>query len=416
MQAVILAAGNSSRFYPFNSDVEHKSLVVMMGKTLLEHTLDALVAAGFTSVVIVVKPSSKIPDSIAPRSDIRVIYVTQDSALGMGNALLSAKKYLEKTFFLLGGYHMDIGDFAKDMQSMQREDNAVVLVKKDDVLDRYGLVTIEKGKVTNIVEKPEKTPKEGYRLIAIYLLTQEFLNVLEEIPTEEYHFEKALGDFAKKGFVNSLITEKETVTLKYTWDLLGIKDYMLSKLTVSHIAKSASVAEDVVLSGNVVIEESATIYEGVCIKGPAYIGKHAVVGNRAIIRGGVTVEEGSTVGSQMEVKNTIIMKNTSTHTGFIGDSVIGKNTKIAAGIVTANARLDRQPVQAMVKDTKINSGLRHLGVIVGDNDNIGIKVATMPGIIIGNTVVVGPSTTVMKNIEDNKKYYTKFQEIIEENK
>jgi bifunctional UDP-N-acetylglucosamine pyrophosphorylase/glucosamine-1-phosphate N-acetyltransferase len=248
----------------------------------------------------------------------------------------------------------------------------------------------------------------------MYRLSKDFIQTLEDTPTEEYHFEKALSHFAKKHSIVALKTENPTITLKYAWDLLAIKDYLLSNLPNSSISPKAFIAKDAVLSGNVMVEDDATIMEGVCIKGPAYIGKDVTIGNRAIVRGGVIVEENATIGSQLEIKNTVVMSNTTTHSGFIGDSIVGSDTKIAAGFITANARLDRQSVKTIVRGEKVDTGIRHFGTIVGNDNNIGIRVSTMPGVITGNHVIIGPSTTVMKNIPDKTKYYTRFQEVIEE--
>lgn len=414
MQAVILAAGKSSRFYPYNQNIEQKSLISMMGKTLLEHTIDALQKANITNIVIVVGKSSLIPQILSQKKEVTISYVELSEPLGMGAAILCAKDYLEESFFVTTPYHMDIGEFVKDIEGLKSDDTSVVLVKKDDVLDRYGNVSLKGNVVLDVVEKPTKLHETSYRLAAIYLLNKKFIQTLEKIPVESDQFEKALALDAKKGLVKALVTEKPTVSLKYAWDLLGIKDCVLKNITASSISPKASVAHDALLSNAVVVEEGATIMEGVIIKGPAYIGKNVLIGNRAILRNGVIVEEKSVIGSQMEIKNSFVMDHTTTHSGFIGDSIIGRETKIAAGMVTANARLDRQSVTSVVKGEKVNTGIRHLGVIIGDKCNIGIRVSTMPGVIIGNNVVVGPSTTVMKNIGDNTKYYTKFLETVEE--
>ena len=53
--------------------------------------------------------------------------------------------------------------------------------------------------------------------------------------------------------------------------------------------------------------------------------------------------------------------------------------------------------------------------MVGGGTRIGIKSSTMPGTIIGRNAVVGSETTVMNNINDNTKYYTKFQEVVVNN-
>jgi len=108
------------------------------------------------------------------------------------------------------------------------------------------------------------------------------------------------------------------------------------------------------------------------------------------------------------------MDHTTTHTGIIEDSIIGRNCKIAAGLLTANVRLDRKSVQSVIKGEKIDSKLSAFGMILGNNSQFGIRVSTMPGVVIGNNVIVGPETIVKENIEDNKKYYTKFESIVEE--
>ena len=106
------------------------------------------------------------------------------------------------------------------------------------------------------------------------------------------------------------------------------------------------------------------------------------------------------------------MENSKTHSGFIGDSVIGKNCRIAAGFHTANVRLDRETVKVTVIGQKIDTGLKSLGVMVGDETRIGLKSSAMPGVIVGRSVTIGSGTNIMGNVEDNTKYYTKFQEVV----
>lgn len=413
-QAVILAAGKSSRFYPYNTE-EHKSFVKVMGKPLIEHTILSLQKAGIEEVVIVVRPSSAIEAYLGngDRFGLSIKYVVQDEPLGMGDGLLRAKDILTDSFFLLSGYHMEFGEFKDAMEQKQQSDDCVVLVKRSEDMSQFGVVALEGDSVTSLTEKPH-IADSPYRLIAMYLLSKTFLSVLEQIPLAEYHFEDALAAYAQEGKVKAVVTDMPTISLKYAWHLFGVKDYLLSHILQSSISEKAEIAKDVVITGNVVIEEGARIMEGVVIKGPAYIGKNAVVGNRAILRNGVCVEESAVVGAGMEAKNTLFMDGATTHSGFIGDSLVGSKTKIAAYMCTANVRLDRQPVTAVVKGEKVNTGIKHLGAIIGNNANIGIRISTMPGVIIGNNTIIGPSTNVMKNVPDNTKYFTRFQEVVEE--
>ncbi|HEX8965054.1 MAG TPA: NDP-sugar synthase [Patescibacteria group bacterium] len=415
MQVVLLAAGNSSRFVPFNKGLAHKSLITIMGKTLLEHTLLSVKQAGITDVILVVNKEEAFKKHIGNGEalGIKITYVVLEEALGMGAALLKAEQYLQDSFFLMSAYHLEFNEFAKDMLSMQKKGNVVLLGKKDAHFTIYGFMQLSGEKVTSVVEKPETEIPHAVRIIGIYLLNKQFVQFLKTVPQEHYNFEKALDEFAKQQDVLAFETTKTTITLKYGWDLLTIKNYLLSHLT-SYTSDKAQIAKSAKITGNVYIEDGAKIMEDVTIKGPAYIGKNAFVGNNSVLRNGVILEEDAVAGSYLELKNVFMMQNATTHTGVIEDSVIGKNCKIAAGIITANVRLDRKEILATVKGEKINSGLTAFGIILGDNSQLGIRVSTMPGIVIGNNVLVGPNTTVMKNVEDNTKYFTKFQAVVEE--
>lgn len=414
MQAVILVAGKSQRFYPFTS-FAHKSMVIMAGKTLLEHTLESLKKSHITEVIIVVGKDSTIPQAIKHIPGIALKYVVQEKAEGMGHALLQAEKYLHETFFLLSGYHVDFADVYKEMlQKQTSQEKTILLAREDVVLDRYGVVEVENDSVVALTERPENTKEKGLRVIGIYLLNKTFIQMLKKIPVEQYHFEKALDTYAREGNVKFVLTSKPTITLKHSWDLLTTKDYILSK-TKPYVSKKASVAKSAILQGNIHVSDGVTILEGACIKGPCYLGKNVIVGNNAIIRGGVIAEENVVIGATMEVKNSHLMKNVTTHTGFIGDSIIGEHSRLAAGFCTANVRFDRGEISAKVKDVITRTYRTHVGAILGEYVDMGINVATMPGICVGNHVRVGPGTVVMVNVDDSMLLYTKFQTVIKKN-
>lgn len=417
MQAVILAAGQSSRFYPFHS-ATHKSLIKIMGKTLLEHTLLSLKRAGINDIVIVISPNSPIQELLQEGKElgIKITYVIQEETLGMGHALLQTEKHIKDDFFLLHAYHFEVDQFITEMTKQKKNKEDVVLLGKDlSGTDRYGYMTIENDRVTGIVEKPKEVINNALHLIGIYLLNNHFFKTLQDTPLSHYHFEEALDAYAKQGHVTFIKTDKKTITLKYAWDILDMKDYLLKQIK-HHISPKAQISEHAIISGTVVIEEGAKVFEGACIKGPCYIGKNVVVGNNALVRDGVVAEDNTVIGSYMEMKNTVMMQGATTHTGFVGDSVIGSKSKIGAEICTTNVRLDRQTISPEVKESKVSSYRTHLGAIIGDNTIIGARVTTMPGTIIGNDSFIGPSTVVLKNVADNMKYYTEFKNIEKERK
>lgn len=411
MQAVILVAGKSKRFYPYVG-FEHKAMTSLLGKPLLFHTLQALKKSSVDTVVIVVKKDSAIPGVIGKIPGMKITYVIQENPSGMGDALLQAEKYLEEKFFLLSGYHMDIADVANSLiKKQKKKEDVVLLLKEDASLERYGLVTIDKDKVTSITEKPEGRSEKALRVISMYLLSKAFLSTLKSTPTEQYHFEKALDTYAKTGHVNFVLTTVPTLTLKHSWDLLSVKDYLLSKIKRS-ISPKANIAKSAIIEGDVIISDNVRILEGACIKGPCFMGENSAIGNNAILRNGVIIEEHVVVGANMEVKNSVLMAGSTTHTGYIGDSVIGPSCRLAAGFCSANVRFDRREITAMVNGSVVRTYRNHLGVMMGEKCDLGINVSTMPGVTLGNRVTIGPETVISENVEHDMLMYTKFTTVV----
>lgn len=59
------------------------------------------------------------------------------------------------------------------------------------------------------------------------------------------------------------------------------------------------------------------------------------------------------IGAFCEVTRSIFERGATTHSGFFGDTIIDEETKIGAGTITSNVRLDRGEVFAKVKGEKL---------------------------------------------------------------
>lgn len=413
MQVVILAAGQSKRFYPFTG-LTHKSLVKVLGKTLLEQTISSIRKTGIKDVVIVVGKNSPIQDHIKDGKDLglSITYVVQEEPLGMGDALQKVKQHIKDSFFLLHAHHADFDQFKKVLEQKKKKDDDVVLLAQEQAnIQEYGVLKLEGERVIAIVEKPRKEEAPSHlTVVGIYLLHKNFFKTLDEIELTHYNLEEAISLFAQQNTVRVVITNEQVISLKYPWELLAVGRYLLERAP-ARISKNTSIAKNAIIEGHVVVEEGVTILEGACIKGPCYIGKNSFIGNNAIVRKDVILGENVVIGANLEVRNSILMDGTTTHYGFIGDSVIGRNCKIAGNITTGNVRLDRDSVFVIVGGKKIDSHMRGLGVIMGDNVQTGISVSTMPGIVVGNESVIGPSTTVMDSIDEKVTFYTEFNQV-----
>lgn len=168
------------------------------------------------------------------------------------------------------------------------------------------------------------------------------------------------------------------------WEALSTLSHFLEKKFLGHIG--TSLLEGVVLENpeKILIEEGVLIEPGCFIKGPVWIRKGAVIRHGAYIRGPVFLDEGSLVGHATEVKNSIFLKKAhAAHFNYVGDSILGEGCNIGSGVKCANFRLDQGLIRVAVDGKKIETGLRKLGVILGDRSQIGCNSVTSPGTLIG---------------------------------
>ncbi len=417
MQAVILAAGESSRFFPFNS--KHKGLFNILGEPIIVHTIRSIKKSGINDVIIVTGNNEDFQTELGngKKYGVKIRYVTQVSPTGMGDAVLLASRYLTSDFFVLHSHRVDFCELKLDLDKKRGANKYVTLLAKEvESIGAFGALITEGDVVKGIIEKPKKGEEPSkLKVIGVYCLNPEFIQTLKSVKSAHYSFEDALDKHAKMGLVRYQLTTKDTVSLKYPWDLLGINEYMFRSL-IRKISKKATIAKTAIIEGDVEIGEGSVISDNVVIKGPCYIGKNVFIGTSALIRTNADLEDDVKIGAYTEVKNSIVSEGSTSHSGFIGDSIIGARTKIGAGFNTANVRLDRKNVTSEVKDEATDTGMRHLGALIGSRNNIGSRVTTMPGIIIGNNVNIGPGTVAMKNISSDTTYYTEFKEIVKKNK
>ncbi|MCX6760534.1 MAG: sugar phosphate nucleotidyltransferase [Candidatus Nealsonbacteria bacterium] len=416
MQVIVLAAGQSSRFWPLNK--KHKSLFKIMGNPLIWYTIKGLKKSGIKEIIIIQSPKKEIEKELKNYdfgSDIK--YVVQPEPKGMGDAIWQVKNLIKDNFFVINAYHFDIDDFVKLMMEKQKKTKAKIVLLGKKVFDtwKYGIVGLDKknrDKVVGLVEQPKKGKElSDVGLKGIYFLSKDFFDYYKRVKKHIYDFEETIKLLIEKSEVRIIITKKEVPTLKFPWELFGAEKQLMDKFLNSKIDKTAKISKKATLKGSVYIGKNTKILEGATVKGPVYIGDNCVIGNNSLVREYVNLEDNCIIGANAEVTRSIFQKDVHVHSGYFGDSIFSKGCRIGAGTITANVRIDRGNINSIVKEEKINTGLKSLGVIVGENTKIGINCSLMPGKLIGSSCLIGPKTVVPENIEDNTEFYTEIKGI-----
>lgn len=151
MQAVMLAAGRGTRMGKLTGETP-KPLLVVAGKTLLEHKFDTL-PADIDEVIIVIGYlgdliKKHIGDSCA---DKRVRYVVQENyTAGTADALWQTKEFLTDRFLVLMGDDLYSKD---DTERCLVAKDWVMLVQKTEHMQMGGHVLADiEGKISDIEE------------------------------------------------------------------------------------------------------------------------------------------------------------------------------------------------------------------------------------------------------------------------
>ena len=414
MKAIVLTAGGSSRFWPLNS--EHKSLTKIMGKPLIWYTLSGLKKSKIKDVIIVQSPRGDIKKELKKyKLNLNIRYITQQKPKGMGNALWQARNLLKSNFFLLNGDVVCSEEIVKAiLEKFKRTKSKSVLAgQKTENPELFGIMRLKKERILEIIEKPKKGKEpSNIKVVGVYFLEPSFFNFYQKVKKHTYDLEDALSLYMKENETQLAVLkklEKDTPAfLKYPWHLFSIKKYLFDNFLKHKISKSAKIAKNAVIQGKVFIEENVRIFENAVIKGHCYIGKNCIIGNNSLIREYVDLEEKVIIGANAEITRSMFQENSTTHSGYFGDSIIGKNCKIGTNSITANIRIDRGKIKSVIKDEKINTNLESLGCIMGNNTRAGIRSSFMPGILIGSNCVIGPGSMVTENIKDKALFYTKF--------
>lgn len=143
---------------------------------------------------------------------------------------------------------------------------------------------------------------------------------------------------------------------------------------------------DVVIGNNCILEDTsiaaATSVHDFCHIKDSKIGARCSVGPYVRLRPGSLLAEDAHIGNFVEIKKSKIGKGTkASHLSYIGDSIIGKNSNIGAGLITCNY-----------------DGKNKHQTVIGNDAFIGSNSSLVAPVKIGNNAIVGAGSVITKNV------------------
>ncbi len=193
---------------------------------------------------------------------------------------------------------------------------------------------------------------------------------------------------------------------EYPWEALaGIRDFILEL--------GATLGDDFEKIGeDVWIAKDAKVAPTASIAGPCIIDHNAEIRHCAFIRGAAIVGKGATVGNSTELKNCILFdKAQAPHYNYVGDSILGIRAHLGAGAVTSNLKSDGSNI-VIKSEPPMQTGLRKIGALVGDDTEVGCGSVLNPGSVIGKHCQLYP-LSMFRGVLAANHIYKKQGEIVE---
>lgn len=196
--------------------------------------------------------------------------------------------------------------------------------------------------------------------------------------------------------------------VEYPWEALAkINDYILELGNKLDLNQYDKIGEDIWIA------KTAKVMPTAYIHGPAIIGENAEVRHCAFIRGKVIVGEGAVVGNSTELKNVILFNKVQVpHYNYVGDSILGYKAHMGAGSITSNVKSDKKLVVVKNGENQIETGIKKIGAMIGDEVEIGCGSILNPGTVIGKNSNIYPLSSVRGVVPKNSIYKNK-NEIVE---
>ena len=184
MQAILLAAGGSTRFWPLNQD--HKSTFTLFGKPLIVHTLTSLQNSNLIDEAIVIHaPHSNIPTIVQNAGlNVKVRFLEQPTPEGTGDAFSVAIPHITGEFLFVWPDMVNVGMFVEQMIELKQKNNAhaVLLGASTATPQHFGMFRFNDQVISEVVEKPtpENAPSDIKR-VGVEVFDNDFITAYQSL-------------------------------------------------------------------------------------------------------------------------------------------------------------------------------------------------------------------------------------------
>lgn len=432
LQAVILAAGKSTRF----NIACTKLAEPICGQEMILYPTKLLEKLSISTLAVVGHCKELMQKIIEKNHGAAVTTIVQTEQKGTGHALLMSQSHWQKDNILIlnGDVPLLTETLITQLYDEHMKTNSAVSFitscNPDPTSKSYGRI-VRTNKNIEIIEAKDFTGDMAEHCCVnagIYIINKDFLNsYIAQLTNNNASKELYITDLIKMASSNGLgvatvsapfDTIRGINTFQELWAVEQIKRSELITYWMERGVRF-SVAQNVHIDLNVTIGAGSYIGCGVHLEGNTCIGKncrikefsslengilednvtiqpHTIVkdahiksgssiGPFAHVHSNVVVEQNSVVGNFVELKNSTLGQNTKAkHLSYIGDATIGSDVNIGAGTITCNY-----------------DGKDKHKTIINNNAFVGSNNTLVAPITIGSNAFTAAGSTITNDVPDN---------------
>ena len=435
LSAVILAAGKGTRMY---SDLP-KVLHTIAGKPMVKHVIDTAHQLGAENIHLIYGHGGDLMRTHLANEQVN--WVLQTEQLGTAHAVQQAAPFFkdnENIVVLYGDAPLITKETLEKLIKAKPENGIALLTVNLDNPTGYGRIIRENGNVVAIVEQKDanadqlniKEVNTGV-MVSDGASFKKWLARLDNNNAQgEFYITDVIGlahqegcpivavqatDFMEVEGVNNRLQlakmeryyqRKQAEKLLLAGVMLIDPERFDLRGTLEH-GKDVEIDVNVIVEGNVRLGDRVKIGAGCVLKNvtisddveikpysvleDATIGEKAAIGPFSRLRPGAELAAETHVGNFVEIKKSTVGKGSKVnHLTYVGDTEIGENCNIGAGVITCNY-----------------DGANKFKTIIGNNVFVGSDTQLVAPVTVADGATIGAGSTITQNIEKDELVITR---------
>ena len=430
IDAIILAAGQGTRMKSNKAKVLHQ----LGGKSLLQHVVDAINPLSVSINIVISNDAELVKNSINSDS---INWVVQKKQLGTGHAVQQVKTGINDKstcIILYGDVPLISTNTIKSLIAQSQLTGFSLLSVILDDPSGYGRVVRDKNKLIQAIIEHKDADDDKQKINEINTGIMAIKGSLLKKYISQLEPDNKQGELYLTDIVENAVSDNVTISslvCDNVSEVMGInnknqlaeaeriyqqkqaKDLMSNGLTIKDpnrfdcrgnliFGKDCSVDINVVFEGENELGENVLIAPNCIIKNAkigdhteimansiienSIIGSHSTVGPFARVRPETKVGNHAKIGNFVEVKKSTIGDNSKVlHLSYVGDSSIGQDVNISAGVITCNY-----------------DGANKHQTIIEDGAFIGSDTQLIAPITVGKNATIGAGSTITQDAPSEK--------------